>query len=448
MTNAAVGRPLREAHLAHETRLDPVMAAAGRRADVEGGGRARQRQQLAHQSIQRGLVEARTHLRDIDEAPAVVEAEVQRAEVGTRALRHRVAADDELLAALALDLEPVARASGHVAASHPLGDDALESLLGAGLEERITPLDDVIRVAHDAPGRHDEAEQRLALAQRQIPHIATIERERVEEDAGHRRGRPRALDLDRMREVHAQLQPLEARARVLVERDDLAVDEKSAQRQRAEGAHDLRIARGERLPLASIELDGVFVAPRQHAHTVVLDLEQPVGVREGVLAAAREHDRVAGGPHVARRNAQSGQARVEVRDAPGALTQLLHREPRQNRLRPPLGRLRVAGERVGLLQEEPVTVLARHAGQRPRAPQLDAEQLDVETPALELAREIVALERSIPPAVPHDDLAGAVVARRDHALEVRVLHGMILDVDGQALFLGVQRGTFWHGPAL
>ena len=55
------------------------------------------------------------------------------------ALRVGVAADHELLPALALDLEPRVRACAPRRRSGALGDDALEPRLGGGLEEGLAP---------------------------------------------------------------------------------------------------------------------------------------------------------------------------------------------------------------------------------------------------------------------------------------------------------------------
>src|SRR5207253_1035830 len=49
-------------------------------------------------------------------------------------------------------------------------------------------------------------------------------------------------------------------------------------------------------------------------------------------------------------------------------------------------------------------------------------------------------------AVPHDHRARAVVAFRDDPLEVAVLDGVILDVDGEPFVGGVARRPFGHGP--
>ena len=51
------------------------------------------------------------------------------------------------------------------------------------------------------------------------------------------------------------------------------------------------------------------------------------------------------------------------------------------------------------------------------------------------------------PPVPHDHVAPAVGALGDDALEVEVLDGVVLHVDGQPAGLGVERRPLGHGPA-
>ena len=69
-------------------------------------------------------------------------------------------------------------------------------------------------------------------------------------------------------------------------------------------------------------------------------------------------------------------------------------------------------------------------------------------PSLELGREILRLRRAVAPVVPDDDRARAVVARRDHALEVGVLERVVLDVDGETLLTPGAATAPWDRPAL
>ena len=80
----------------------------------------------------------------------------------------------------------------------------------------------------------------------------------------------------------------------------------------------------------------------------------------------------------------------------------------------------------------------------PGAAQLVATQLEAQLAARE--RLVRVFERDPDAAVPHDRLAGAVVALGDHAFEVGVLDGMVLDLHGEPLLAGIERRTFRHRP--
>src|SRR5262249_57809967 len=88
MPDTPIARPLSKANLGHEPGLDPVVAASGRRAAHEGRGRARQRPELLADAREGLFVEARAHLRDVDELAILVKTEVEGAEMSARALRH------------------------------------------------------------------------------------------------------------------------------------------------------------------------------------------------------------------------------------------------------------------------------------------------------------------------------------------------------------------------
>src|SRR5262245_53275987 len=104
MPNAAIARPFGEQHFPVQARPDPGVAAPAGRAPHERRGRARQRTELLADRLERSLVESGADLRDVDQLPPLVEAQVQGAEMRPRALGHRVAADHELLPQLTLDL--------------------------------------------------------------------------------------------------------------------------------------------------------------------------------------------------------------------------------------------------------------------------------------------------------------------------------------------------------
>ncbi|MGY4642513.1 hypothetical protein ACVW07_000346 [Cellulomonas sp. URHB0016] len=74
-------------------------------------------------------------------------------------------------------------------------------------------------------------------------------------------------------------------------------------------------------------------------------------------------------------------------------------------------------------------------------------QRGVQLAACDLGRGIVALVRLPGPAVPDDDVAPAVLARRDDALEVLVLERMVLDMDRHPSHVRVERRAARHRPA-
>src|SRR5262249_6345890 len=232
MTDTAIARPLSKANLSDQPRLDPVMSAPARRAAGERRGRALERPKLRADRLERSLVEPGAHLGNVDQLAPVVEAQMQSAEVRPRALRHRVAADHELLPELALDLQPVARALRGIRAVALLRDHALEALLAGGGEKIRAVLEHVVAEVDDPARRHQEPQALLPRRERQPPQVASVEPERVEEDRADGHLAPRALDVGRAREAHTLLEPLEARAPALVEGDDLAVEGEALERER------------------------------------------------------------------------------------------------------------------------------------------------------------------------------------------------------------------------
>src|SRR5262247_3611516 len=197
LPDTAIARPLGKTNAAHEPRLDPVVPASGRRSLRKRRCGARQRPELLDDERECPVVEARAHLRDVDQLAALVEAQMERAEVSARALGYGVAADDELLLELALDLEPLPRAPGDVEAVALLGDHALEPLLAGGVEEFGAVALDVIAVSDDAARGHQESETLLARLERQSAQIAAVQPERVEGDHADRHLGARPLDVGR-----------------------------------------------------------------------------------------------------------------------------------------------------------------------------------------------------------------------------------------------------------
>ena len=86
MPEPTIISPLGEPYLGDQARLDPVMTTSARRAHGERRGRAAERLELVPQLLEGLRIEARSDFRDVDEAVAFVDAQVERAEVAARAL--------------------------------------------------------------------------------------------------------------------------------------------------------------------------------------------------------------------------------------------------------------------------------------------------------------------------------------------------------------------------
>src|SRR5918998_3910444 len=125
MAQTAVGGPFHERDLCHQLGLDPRRGAWNALLGLKRGRLAHERGEALRQLAQRRAGEARPHLAGVAKAVAVEVADEQRTEVGARAARRREAADHELLRARALELQPVARARGHVRRAEALGDQPL-----------------------------------------------------------------------------------------------------------------------------------------------------------------------------------------------------------------------------------------------------------------------------------------------------------------------------------
>ena len=83
---------------------------------------------------------------------------------------------------------------------------------------------------------------------------------------------------------------------------------------------------------------------------------------------------------------------------------------------------------------------------RVQAPCILAVQRELE---LALAVAVVRVaDRRPPPAVPDDHVAGAVLAVRDMALELRVLERVVLGVHREPLLVRIEARAARHRPAL
>jgi hypothetical protein len=172
----AVVGPLGKADLADEPRLDPVHPPGRRQAAPAerriGPFQAREPVVQAQQGL---AAEPGADLARVDQfAVTVVVTEEQRAESDPGALRVGVAADDELLPVLALELQPVPVASALVGGIGPLGDQALPAV-PAGLREVLLAVAVAVR---GEPERVTEvectAQQRLTFPQGQRPGVPAV----------------------------------------------------------------------------------------------------------------------------------------------------------------------------------------------------------------------------------------------------------------------------------
>ena len=196
--------------------------------------------------------------------------------------------------------------------------------------------------------------------------------------------------------MHAALKPLEARAALVVERDELAVDDRLARPQRAPHPPHLRVLGADVAHVAALQLDPAAAAVGDRAHAVPLDL-----VAVGLVVARHP----------------LGQRRAHRLDALGHRLAARHR------------RVHAVDHPVVALGPKQ-RVAARHA--------LAAED-DDDLGVLELLELAGA-------AVPDRHLPGPVLARGDLALEVDVLERMVLRAHGEPVLLRVERDALGQRP--
>ena len=346
-----------------------------------------QRLQELQQLADLRVVEAGSDVADVAQLPVVVRGEHERAErVRTAAGTAGVAGDEELVVAVRLDLQPVARPLLLVRAVLALGDDPLEVLLARDVQQRLA----VVEAVRVGDRRHPLVEHPpqtlLALDERQVDERLTVHLEQVEREVDER--------------TAALLQLGEARLAGRVDARDLAVEHGVRRLHRLDDRlRHLREAVVETVAVARDELALAAAHVGDRAEPVELHLVDPALPAGEIRRERREHRRVG-----------------------------------------PLDDLLVV--LVVALDQQPVLLLAvqmrRH--ERPRA----LEPLPVEV-HLELPVALL-LEQLVRPAVPDLDRAGAVLAGRDLAVELRVLERVILDVDGQRPGAGLERHALRHRP--
>src|SRR6185312_6839317 len=137
MPQPSIARPLGEGDLRHELGLEPHrILALDRRDLLERRSRPFERLELAAETIEIGGVEPGADLAGINELAALEGPEQQRREWFALDLRAAEAADDELLAFEAFDLEPVLAAARAIKRIRALRHDAFEPKC-TGLREEL-----------------------------------------------------------------------------------------------------------------------------------------------------------------------------------------------------------------------------------------------------------------------------------------------------------------------
>ena len=110
-----------------------------------------------------------------------------------------------------------------------------------------------------------------------------------------------------------------------------------------------------------------------------------------------------------------------------------------------------AGDRgiVVLVDQQPLLTIALRASPHEGEPAGELATVEVEVHASvgDGLDRVVGLGELPRPPVPDDDVAAAVLAGRNHTLEVEVVQWVVLDVDRHPANVGVERRSFRHRPA-
>jgi hypothetical protein len=180
----------------------------------------------------------------------------------------------------------------------------------------------VVHVAQGSRPRQQHAEQALALEDGQRPEVEVLEGHQVEkvEGRGQLDGGP--LDVGGPLQEGSALEPLEARAGLLVQADHLAVHDQVREGQGGHGPCHLGEDAGC-IVAPAIEKAGLFaLGGRHHPEAVVLQLEDPAGVGEGLVAGLRQHELhgVGGDPQAG--GAQALEVGPDLRGPRGTFDQL------------------------------------------------------------------------------------------------------------------------------
>jgi hypothetical protein len=133
----------------------------------------------------------------------------------------------------------------------------------------------VVGEAHEAAARGEECQDLLAAREAELAQVAPGGAQQVEGEEDHGDLGPGTLCERGIALREAALDALEGAAPALVERGDLAVENEFRHGKLSEGADDLGVEGGALTPAAreDADLPGALLA--EHAHAVVLELEEP-----------------------------------------------------------------------------------------------------------------------------------------------------------------------------
>src|SRR5690606_504244 len=392
------------------------------------------------QLAQHLVAEAGAYPADI--APAMLRIrprQQQRAETGTAALRRGIADDGELVAGQLLGLAPVVATSRPVRAVGTLGDDTLEVALDRQRDRLAAITRDMRTVGQvrRALGQHF-LQQFLACPQRRFADVHAVDMQQVEQHVGQRAG---ALAGQR------GLQQVEVLASA-VAGDQLAIQRRTAQAQRLHRVADLGDAVGPLQRIARPQPHLALLDGGEDAVAIPLDLVQPLLAFRRGLAQARQLrlkwtvGRIGGARPFQRLRAllpvlaprawsrHRGQALARGLAVTGALAVL---RGRRRDLGQQVVGLQRAGPSILVLEQQPLRLPRGLAGshQVPATLEPLAEQLEAQVALGELLLWITGGRPDT--MVEAHDMAAAIFALGDLALEAGVVQRMVLDLHRHAL---------------
>ena len=280
MPHMAVRRPFAERDLGHQLRLHPALAAGGAPAPAAGlDGRCIEQRLVdleLDQSRMHGVagarIPARADVARIEERALVVVAQQEAAHLGGRVGAVGEAADHQLLAQRALELQPGLGARRHVGRIATLQDDPFELHLAGGLEHlRRRGIEGLAEANALALVRVDDrAQHRAARQQRNLAEIAALVERQVEDEED---------DVAAGSVVHGVLQGVEIGNARRAEDHDLAVEPGWPDRQRRDLCSQRRHLRRPVVAAAREELALAVLDARHQAIAVELGLDDPVALR-------------------------------------------------------------------------------------------------------------------------------------------------------------------------